>query len=54
MEPKYMWIELVENIQIQTCEFEYFWYSSKSTNPFQLILFANESYCYPLSIRTIA
>jgi hypothetical protein len=54
MEPKYLWIELAENIQIQTREFEYFWYSSNSINPFQLILFANGSYCCPLSSRTTA
>jgi hypothetical protein len=40
-------------------KFEYeslsiFWYSSKSINPFQLILFAVESYCDPLSSRTTA
>jgi hypothetical protein len=54
MEPKYLWIELVENIQIQACEFEYFWHSSNSINPFQLILFAIGSYWYPLSSRTTA
>jgi hypothetical protein len=54
MEPKYLWIELVKNIQIQTCEFEYFWHSSNSINPFQMILFEIGSYCYPLSSRTTA
>jgi hypothetical protein len=46
--------ELVENIQIQICEFEYFLYSSNSKNPIQLILFANGSSCCPLSSRTTA
>jgi hypothetical protein len=54
MEPKYLWIELVQNIQIQICEFEYFWYNSNSINPFQLILFANGSFWCPLSNTTTA